>query len=54
MALLQRLNCGLKSATITGYELMRMFKKGKFDFWLATKNMNEVQLINDLFEVNAG
>ena len=25
------------NATITGYEFMRMFKKGQFDFWLKAK-----------------
>ena len=42
------------NATITGYETMRMFKKGQFNYWMMVKNMNEVQFINDLFEVRAG
>ena len=41
------------NATITGYEFMRMFKKGQFDFWMNYKNMNEIQFINDLFNVRA-
>ena len=42
------------NATITGYEFMRMFKKGQFDFWMECKSMNEVQFFNSLFEVYAG
>lgn len=41
------------NATITGYEFMRMFKKGQFDFWLEHRHMNEVQFINSLFGVYA-
>ena len=37
----------MKSAhtTLTGYEFMRMFKKGQFDFWLTIKNQTEAQFI---------
>jgi transposase-like protein len=43
----------MKSAysTITGYEYMRMFKKGQFDFWMKLKNMTEAQFIGSLFDV---
>jgi transposase-like protein len=45
----------MKSAnsTITGYEVMRMFKKGQFDFWLKMKSKNEAQFINELFGIYA-
>ena len=42
------------NAAITGYEFMRMFKKGQFDFWMECKSMNEVQFFNSFFEVYAG
>ncbi|MDQ5921026.1 MAG: transposase, family [Pseudomonadota bacterium] len=42
------------NSTITGYEVMRMFKKGQFDFWMNLKGKNEIQFINELFGVNAG
>ena len=41
------------NATITGYEVMRVFKKGQFDLWMNTKAANETQFINQLFEVYA-
>ena len=41
------------NATITGYEVMRMFKKGQFDFWMNTQAVNEPQFIHELFEVYA-
>ncbi|MCF6808645.1 IS6 family transposase [Thiotrichales bacterium 19S9-11] len=41
------------NATITGYEVMRMFKKGQFDFWLRNKRQTEVQFINELFGIYA-
>jgi transposase-like protein len=46
----------MKSAnsSITGYEVMRMFKKGQFDSWMNAKAVNEAQFINELFEVYAG
>ena len=37
-------------ATIKGFEIMRMFKKGQFDIWLYG-NRNEVSFINELFEI---
>jgi transposase-like protein len=45
----------MKSANsmITGYEIMRMFKKGQFDFWLKMKSKNEAQFINELFGLYA-
>jgi len=36
-------------ATLTGYEFMRMFKKGQFNFWLAIKKITEAQFIDQLF-----
>ena len=46
----------MKSAnsTITGYEVMRMFKKGPFDFWMNAKAVNEAQFINQLFDIYTG
>ena len=46
----------MKSAysTITGYEYMRMFKKGQFDFWMKFKNMTEAQFIGNFFDVCVG
>ncbi|KTD57000.1 transposase [Legionella santicrucis] len=35
-------------ATIKGFEIMRMFKKGQFDIWMYG-NRNEVSFINELF-----
>ena len=29
------------NATITGYEVMRMLKKGQFNLWMDTKAVNE-------------
>ena len=45
----------MKSAnvTITGYEVMRMFKKGQFDLLMNAKAVNEAQFINQLFDVYA-
>ncbi|MGV3740229.1 MAG: DDE-type integrase/transposase/recombinase, partial [Gammaproteobacteria bacterium] len=37
-------------ATIKGFEIMRMFKKGQFDIWLYG-NRNEVSFVKELFEV---
>ena len=40
-------------ATIAGFEVMRMFKKGQFDFWLEIKRKTEAAFVNELFEVYA-
>ena len=37
-------------ATIKGFEVMRMFKKGQFNSWMYG-NRNEVSFINQLFHV---
>lgn len=37
-------------ATIKGFEVMRMFKKGQFNVWIYG-NRNEVSFINQLFDV---
>ncbi len=37
-------------ATLKGFELMRMFKKGQFDPWLHPKR-NQIQFINQLFGI---
>ena len=42
------------NATISGYEVMRMFKKGQFDLLMNAKAVNEAQFINQLFDVYAG
>lgn len=42
------------NATITGYEVMGMFKKGQFNLWMDTKAVNEAQFINELLDVYAG
>jgi transposase-like protein len=41
------------NATITGYEYMRMFRKGQFDFWTKNRGRTEVQFINQLFGIEA-
>ena len=39
-------------ATIKGFEVMRMFKKRKFDAWIQEKNiMGEIRLINENFNI---
>jgi IS6 family transposase len=39
-------------ATIKGFEVMRMFKKGRFDFWLKETGVKgEVMFINRLFDI---
>ena len=45
----------MKSAltTITGFEVMRMFKKGQFNFWLRNKRKTEAEFVKELFEVYA-
>ena len=40
-------------AMISGYEWMRMFKKGQFNFWMKHKRQNEVQFMNELFGIYA-
>ena len=42
------------NATLTGYEVMRMFMKGPCDLSMNAKAVNEVQFINQLFDVYAG
>ena len=37
-------------ATIKGFEVMRMFKKGQFNIWMYG-NRNEVTFINQLFHL---
>jgi transposase-like protein len=37
-------------ATIQGFEVMRMFKKGQFNIWMYG-NRNEVSFINQLFQI---
>ena len=39
------------NATITGYEWMRMFKKGQFNIWTKMRNKPEAVFINELFDV---
>jgi IS6 family transposase len=41
------------NATITGYEFMRMFKKGQFNSWMMGSADNEVKFINKLFGIHA-
>ena len=41
------------NATITGYEYMRMFRKGQFDMWTKWRNQSEVEFIHGLFDVAA-
>ncbi|RZV22065.1 DDE-type integrase/transposase/recombinase, partial [Legionella longbeachae] len=38
------------NATIKGFEVMRMFKKGQFNIWMYG-NRNDVSFINQLFHV---
>ena len=42
------------NATLTGYESMRMFKKGQLDLLMNAKAVIETQFINQLFDVYAG
>ena len=42
------------NATLTGYEAMRMFKKGQLDLLMNAKAVIETQFINQLFDVYAG
>ena len=39
------------NATITGYEWMRMFKKGQFDIWTKMRDKSEANFINELFDI---
>ena len=41
------------NATITGYEYMRIFRKGQFDFWTKNVGRSEVQFIHRLFGIDA-
>ena len=41
------------NATITGYEYMRMFRKGQFDMWTKWRYQSEVEFIHGLFDVAA-
>ena len=45
----------MKSAytTMTGFEVMRMFKKGQFNFSLKMKRKTEAEFIKEPFEVYA-
>jgi len=39
---------GAASATIKGFEVMRMFKKGRFDFWKYGQGIqSEIRIITD-------
>jgi hypothetical protein len=42
------------NATLTGYEAMRMFKKGQLDLLMNAKAVIETQFINQLFNVYSG
>lgn len=39
------------NATISVYETMRMFKKGRFAIWTKWRDQTEVQFIHQLFEI---
>ncbi|WP_212789829.1 hypothetical protein [Francisella halioticida] len=41
----------IANATITGYEWMRMFKKGQFNILTKMRNKSEASFINELFDV---
>ena len=53
MKIMQTLNTGELNITITGIEVMHMFKKGQFNFWLRTKPKTEADFVKELFEVYA-
>lgn len=39
-------------ATIKGFEVMRMFKKGQFNAWVKEKNvLGEIRLIHENFNI---
>ena len=39
-------------ATLKGFEVMRMFRKGQFDPWLKERNVRgEIRLINEAFNI---